>query len=108
MQASPYCTHCAPCAHDLARHEPGSAIIGDFTNFNIPEYIKQIMAQVRTVLLPELNKIEEAVHECNEKITTVAERMKILESKLEVYELGKRLEEKLEKRIETLVPQGPT
>ena len=48
MQAHPCSTHYAPCAHDLARHEAGTAMLGDFTKINFSEYVEQIMAQVDT------------------------------------------------------------
>ena len=61
MQAHPCSTHYAPCAHDLARHEAGTAMLGDFPKLNFSEYVEQIMAQVRASLLPELQKTQTMV-----------------------------------------------
>ena len=102
MQPVPCSTHYALCAHDLARHEAGTAILGDFTKVNFSEYVEQIMAQLRAVLLPELQKTQTMVQEIGAKVNKAVERVGIIESKLDVIdskihvlELAKNLKQEI-------------
>ena len=102
MQPLPYSAHYAPCAHDLARHEAGAAIFGDFNKLNLSEYLEQILTQVRTTLVPELQKIERMVQESTAKIDKVVEhidiierRMHVMEGKMDIFALGKNPEQQI-------------
>jgi len=124
MQAYPCSTHYAPCAHGPARHEVGTAMLGDFTRLNFSEYAEQIMAQLRAVLLPELQKTQTMVQEMGAELKLVLERVDIIErkfdvidrkldvidSKMHVFELAKNLKQEistLRANVESSLPAGP-
>jgi hypothetical protein len=118
MQAYPCSTHYAPCAHGPARHEVGTAMLGDFTRLNFSEYAEQIMAQLRAVLLPELQKTQTMVQEMVAKVDKAVERVGIIESKLDiidskihVLELAKNLKQEvdtLRAKAKDSAPPGPS
>lgn len=124
MQAHSCSTHYAPCAHDLARHEAGTAMLGDFPKLNFSEYVEQIMAQVRASLLPELQKTQTMVQEIGAELKLAVERVGIIEGKLDVidrkldvidskmhvFELAKNLKQEistLRANVKSSLPAGP-
>jgi hypothetical protein len=124
MQPYPCSTHYAPCAHDLARHEAGTAILSDFPKLNFSEYVEQITAQVRASLLPELQKAKTRVQEMGAELKMAVQlvgiterkfdvtdrKLDVSDSKMHLFELAKNREQEipmLRADVKSSVPAGP-